>query len=105
MRRTRRSQLSPRRVPWPADQPLPSFTSLAEEERFWLTHEVAEGRPSEWEELVYEPQATRHPRQHVYRIRFDDREMAALQALAQRRGVTASVVVRELLREAIGRGR
>ena len=54
---------------------------------------------------MYEPQATRHPRQHVYRIRFDDREMAALQALAQRRGVTASVVVRELLREAIGRGR
>ncbi len=52
------------------------------------------------EEVVYEPQATRRPRRHVYRVRLDDQEMSKLQALAKRRGVTASVVLRDLVRAA-----
>jgi len=36
------------------------------------------------EEVVYEPQATRRPRTHVYRVRLDDQEMSKLQALAKR---------------------
>ena len=52
------------------------------------------------EEVVYEPQATRRARTHVYRVRLDDLEMLQLQALAKRRGVTASVVFRELVRAA-----
>ena len=49
--------------------------------------------------LVYELQATRHPRNHVYRIRLDDQEMALLQRLAKKRGSPASVVLRMLIRE------
>jgi len=52
------------------------------------------------EEVVYEPQATRHPRTHVYRVRLDDQDMSKLQALAKLRGVTASVILRELVRTA-----
>jgi len=52
------------------------------------------------EEVVYEPRAARRPRTHVYRVRLDDQEMSKLQALAKRRGVTASVVLRELVRAA-----
>ena len=36
----------------------------------------------------------------VYQVRFDDKEMAKLQALAKRRGVSAAVVLRELVRNA-----
>jgi len=39
-------------------------------------------------------------RTHVYRVRLDDLEMSTLQALAKRRGVNASVVLRELVRAA-----
>ncbi len=48
----------------------------------------------------YQPQATRQARRHVYRVRFDDLEMAALQAMALHRGVSVSVVLRELVRNA-----
>jgi hypothetical protein len=83
--------------PWPADKPIPHFKSLAEEETFWQSHEFEDGPASEWQELSYEPQATRHPRAHVYRLRLDDHEMARLQASAKGRGVPASVVLRELV--------
>ena len=53
-----------------------------------------------WEEVVYESQATRRARTHVYRVRLDDQEMSKLQVLARRRGVPASVVLRELVRAA-----
>jgi hypothetical protein len=43
-------------------------------------------------------------RRHVYRVRFDDQEMADLQDLARERRVPASVVLRELIREARSRG-
>jgi predicted DNA-binding protein len=33
-------------------------------------------------------------------VRLDDQEMSKLQALAKRRGVTASVILRELVRAA-----
>ena len=52
-----------------------------------------------WEQLEYVPQATRQPREHVYRVRLNDQEMAILQKLAKQRGVPASVIIRELVRE------
>jgi hypothetical protein len=85
---------------WPHGKPLPRFRSDAEEIRFWHSYQFEDPPASAMEEIEYVPQATRQPRQHVYRVRFDDLEMATLQALAKRRGVHASVVLRELLREA-----
>lgn len=94
-----------KKKPWPSGKPIPNFRSLAEEEAFWQSHEFEDGPGSEWQQLEYEPQATRHPRTHVYRVRLDDQEMAKLQALAKGRGVPASVVLRELVRQASGSSR
>ena len=88
---------------WPPGKPLPKLATAAEEERFWLSHDFDEVMESGGEEVVYEPQATRQARTHVYRVRLDDLEMSTLQALARRRGVTASVVLRELVRAARAR--
>src|SRR5574342_419638 len=85
---------------WVPGKPLPKFATAAEEERFWLAHDFDDVMDAGGEEVVYEPQATRRPRIHVYRVRLDDQEMSKLQALAKRRGVTASVVLRELVRAA-----
>jgi hypothetical protein len=85
---------------WAPGKPLPKFATAAEEERFWLSHDFDDVMEARGEEVVYEPQATRRPRTHVYRVRLDDQEMSKLQALAKRRGVTASVVLRELVRAA-----
>ena len=87
---------------WPKDKPMPEFRSYEEEAQWWHSHDLEPGPDDEWEELVYEPQATRKPRQHVYRVRFNDEEMAILQRLAKRRGVPASVIIRELVREQVG---
>lgn len=84
---------------WPVGKPIPSFKSMEEEEAFWLSNSFDDAMDAKGEELKYEPQATRRPRTHVYKIRFDDREMAVLQDLAMRRGVTVSVIIRELIRE------
>ena len=89
-----------RKKPWPANKPLPRFKTLAEEERFWRDHEPTDSDDQKWEEVVYEPRATTKARAHVYRVRFDDQEMAILQALAKRRGVTASTILREMVRGA-----
>ena len=86
--------------PWAPGKPLPKFATAAEEERFWLSHDFDDAMDAGGEEVVYEPQATRRPRTHVYRVRLDDQEMSKLQALAKRRGVTASVILRELVRTA-----
>jgi CopG antitoxin of type II toxin-antitoxin system len=85
---------------WAPGKPLPNFASAAEEERFWLSHDFDDAMDARGEEVVYEPQATRRARKHVYRVRLDDEEMSKLQTLARRRGVTASVVLRELVRAA-----
>jgi len=85
---------------WPPGKPLPKFATTAEEESFWLSHDFDDAMDSSGDEVVYEPQATRRPRKHVYRLRLDDQEMSKLQALAKRRGVTASVILRELVRAA-----
>ena len=79
---------------------VPKFTSHADEEKFWLSHDFDDAMDASADQVVYEPQATRRPRAHVYRVRLDDEEMAKLQALAKRRGVTASVILRELVRAA-----
>lgn len=89
-----------RKKSWPANKPLPKFKTLADEERFWREHEPEDAEGQKWEEVVYEPRATTQAREHVYRVRFDDREMAILQALAKRRGVTASTILREMVRGA-----
>ena len=86
--------------PWAPGRPLPRFASAAEEEAFWLAHDFDEAMDAGGEEVVYQPQATRRPRTHVYRLRLDDQEMSKLQALAKHRGVTASVILRELVRSA-----
>jgi len=85
---------------WAPGKPLPRFATASEEEQFWLSHDFDDAMEAGGEEVVYEPQATRRPRTHVYRVRLDDQEMSKLQALAKRRGVTASVVLRELVRAA-----
>jgi ribosomal protein L34 len=85
---------------WPPGKPLPKLATAAEEERFWLSHGFDEVMEASGEEVTYEPQATRQARTHVYRVRLDDLEMSTLQALAKRRGVNASVVLRELVRAA-----
>lgn len=79
---------------------VPKFRTHTEEEKFWLSHDFDDAMEASGEQVVYEPQATRRARQHVYRVRLDDEEMATLQALAKRRGVTASVILRELVRAA-----
>jgi len=79
---------------------VPKFKTHAEEERFWLSHDFDDAMEASSDQVVYEPQATRRARAHVYRVRLDDEEMATLQALAKRRGVTASVILRELVRAA-----
>lgn len=91
------------RPTWPRGKPLPKFKSYEEEVKFWHSYDFADGTREEWQALEYIPQATRHPREHVYRVRLDDQEMAALQALAKGRGVSASVVLRELVRNATRR--
>jgi len=85
---------------WAPGEPLPKFATAAEEESFWLSHDFDDAMDAGGEEVLYEPQATRRPRTHVYRVRLDDQEMSKLQALAKRRGVTASVILRELVRAA-----
>ena len=85
---------------WSPGKRLPKFASAAEEECFWLSHDFDDAMEAGGEEVVYEPQATRLARKHVYRVRLDDQEMSKLQTLARRRGVTASVVLRELVRAA-----
>jgi hypothetical protein len=84
----------------PPGKPLPRLATAAEEERFWLSHDFDEAMEAGGEEVVFEPQATRQARTHVYRVRLDDLEMSTLQALAKRRGVNASMVLRELVRAA-----
>ena len=83
---------------WPIDRPLPKFRDREEEDRFWAEHSVGAVMEARGERLVYVPQATRRPRTHVYRLRLDDAEMAILQGMAQRRGVTVSVVLRDMVR-------
>jgi hypothetical protein len=82
-----------------ARKPLPKFATAAEEESFWLSHDFDDAMDAGGEEVAYEPQATRRPRTHVYRVRSTTRR-SKLQALAKRRGVTASVILRELVRAA-----
>jgi hypothetical protein len=83
---------------WPPEKAIPRFKSPADEDKFWLSHDFDDLMDARGEEVVYEPQATRRARTHVYRVRLDDQEMAALQVLAKGHGVTASVVLRELVR-------
>jgi len=85
----------------------PASSSLARDrgrgEALLALHDFDEALEAGGEEVTYEAQATRRPRTHVYRVLLDDLEMSTVQALAKRRGVNASVVLRELVRAARAR--
>jgi hypothetical protein len=81
---------------WPWNRPLPKFRDAAAELAFWHSYDFAPPEDG-WEQVNYEPRATVQPREHVYRVRFNDEEMTILQKLAKRRGVTASAIVRDLV--------
>jgi hypothetical protein len=84
---------------WPADKPLPAFSNPEEEDTFWRAHEFSEVMEKHGEKSPVGFSAKHaRARAHVYRIRFDDAEMSALHAMAERRGVSASVIIRELVR-------
>jgi hypothetical protein len=85
---------------WPHGRRLPAFKSEAEEREWWSCHDREPPPEEAWQAVTYEPQVTRKPREHVYRVRFDDYEMGILQAMAKPRGVPASVILRELVRAA-----
>lgn len=80
------------------------FKSIGEEAEHWeRTLRGVTFPEKEWEEVHYKPRATVAPRQHVYRVRLDDDEMAGLQALAKVDHVNGSTVVRELIRAEVRR--
>jgi len=89
---------STKRKPWPRTKRLPEFASEADEVKFWQTHAVDPGPVEKWEPVAFSPGAGRTVRAHVYTVRLDDQEAATLQMLAKRRGVPASVVIREFVR-------
>lgn len=46
------------RPAWPANKPIPAFSTAREEAEFWEAHSFAAAMDARGEELVYEPQAT-----------------------------------------------
>jgi len=88
------------RKAWTRGDPLPAFATAEEEEAFWMAHDFDDLMEAHGEAVVFEPQPRRRPRTHVYRVRLDDQEISKLRALARRRGVAASVVLRDLVRAA-----
>jgi len=94
-----RKKKTRRKPEWPTGKLLPSFSNPEEEDTFWRAHEFSEVMEKYGEKAPIGFSATRaKARAHVYRIRFDDAEMSALHAMAERRGVSASVIIRELVR-------
>lgn len=86
---------------WPADKPIPDFASAEEEDAFWGAFSFAEVMDTYGEKPSVRKRRSpgaRKAREHVYRVRLDDAERAALQRMAERRGVSASVIIRELVR-------
>jgi hypothetical protein len=80
------------------------FKSHKEEADFWeSTLRGVKDDDHGWEEVKYKPRATVTPREHVYRIRLDDEEMAGLQALAKQKRQPASTVMRDLIRVEVKR--
>jgi hypothetical protein len=82
-------------------KPIPDFGSAEEEDAFWGSFSFAELMDAYGEKpharQRRSPRA-RKAREHVYRVRMDDAERTALQRMADRRGVSASVIIRELVR-------
>jgi hypothetical protein len=97
-KRTKRTKGQARRE-WPADKAMPRFANPEDEEVFWRSYEFNDAMEKHGEVRPVGFSARRaSARAHVYRIRFDDAEMSALQSMADRRGVSASVIIRELVR-------
>ncbi len=88
-----------RKREWPVGKPIPNFADAAEEDLFWGSYSFADVMDAQGEKKPAGGPVHRHkPRRHVYRIRLDDAEREALLRMAERRGVTASVIIRELVR-------
>lgn len=84
---------------WPADKAIPRFSNPEDEDTFWQSYEFNDAMEKHGEARPVGFSARQaKARAHVYRIRFDDAEMSALQSMADRRGVSASVIIRELVR-------
>jgi hypothetical protein len=88
-----------KRPRWPWDKPIPSFKSEEQEIAFWEAYEFDPPPDAVGEELKGEKLPPPKPRSHVYRLRLNDEEMALVQARARRRGVSVSIVLRELVRQ------
>ncbi len=100
-RKNQKSKTGERGLPlWPKNKPLPFFKSYQEEAKWWSSYDLEHPRDSHWESVEYVPRGSRRPRTLVYQLRLDKEEMARLQALAKRRGVPASVVLRDFIRTA-----
>jgi Ribbon-helix-helix protein, copG family len=86
---------------WPVGKPIPDFGTAEEEDAFWGSFSFADVMDAYGEKPRTRPRRSpqaRKAREHVYRVRMDDAERAALQRMAERRGVSASVIIRELVR-------
>jgi hypothetical protein len=66
---TKKKNESKKLKPWPPGKPLPKFASHDEEETFWRSHDFDDAMNASTDQVLYEPQATRRPRMHVYRVR------------------------------------
>ena len=47
---------------WPPGKPLPRFTTRAEEERFWLTHDFDAAMDADGEAVTSDSRARRQPK-------------------------------------------
>jgi Ribbon-helix-helix protein, copG family len=97
--KTKTKSVKKARREWPADKAIPRFSNPEEEDTFWQSYEFNDAMEKHGEARPVGFSARQaKARAHVYRIRFDDAEMSALQSMADRRGVSASVIIRELVR-------
>jgi len=101
MKPKKRSRSRARNPEWPVGKPTPDFGSTDEEDAFWGSFSFADVIDAYGEKPSAANRRSprrRKAREHVYRVRLDDAERAALQRMAERRGVSASVIIRELVR-------
>jgi hypothetical protein len=100
MKPKKRSPSRSRNPEWPVGKPIPDFGSTEEEDAFWGSFSFADVIDAYGEKPAGRGHSARKrkAREHVYRVRLDDAERAALQRMAERRGVSASVIIRELVR-------
>jgi len=90
MKPKKRSRSRARNPEWPVGKPIPDFGSTDEEDAFWGSFSFADVIDAYGEKPSAANRRSprrRKAREHVYRVRLDDAERAALQRMAERRGV------------------